>query len=217
MKNFNWEEFKNGEIAVHCDTEEKADDFLKECEKRNIKWIGGDNATHHNHYSVNFGLTCYCGKKGVLTYSDKVYFIQEGTTIVKWEVKEVKERTFKEVIANIKEGEVWENNKMNLVIKLIEGRIYIGDRYDNEVDGFIGQYIPLTLKFELQRKKYSFDEAFKAYEEGKEIESCEGCKFKRCDKDVVLIIDFAGDKIKRSSCEDLFSIKEIRGKWYIND
>lgn len=24
MKNFNWEEFKNGEIAVHCDTEEKA-------------------------------------------------------------------------------------------------------------------------------------------------------------------------------------------------
>ncbi|MDC4242743.1 hypothetical protein NE398_21740, partial [Clostridium tertium] len=141
----------------HCDTEEKADDFLKECEKRNIKWIGGDNATHHNHYSVNFGLTCYCGKKGVLTYSDKVYFIQKGTTIVKWEVKEVKERTFKEVIANIKEGEVWENNKMNLVIKLIEGRIYIGDRYDNEVDGFIGQYIPLTLKFELQRKKYSFE------------------------------------------------------------
>ena len=217
MKNFNWEEFKNGEIAVHCDTEEKADDFLKECEKRNIKWIGGDNATHHNHYSVNFGLTCYCGKKGVLTYSDKVYFIQKGTTIVKWEVKEVKERTFKEVIANIKEGEVWENNKMNLVIKLIEGRIYIGDRYENEVVGFIGQYIPLTLKFELQRKKYSFEEAFKAYEEGKEIESCEGCKFKRCDKDVVLIIDFAGDKIKRSSCEELFSIKEIRGKWYIND
>lgn len=216
MKNFNWEEFKNGEIAVHCDTEEKADDFLKECEKRNIKWIGGDNATHHNHYSVNFGLTCYCGKKGVLTYSDKVYFIQEGTTIVKWEVKEVKERTFKEVIANIKEGEVWENNKMNLVIKLIEGRIYIGDRYDNEVDGFIGQYIPLTLKFELQRKKYSFEEAFKAYEEGKEIESKE-FKYKK-------INGIDGFKLIRekygwNECEDGFEIHldEIRDKWYIND
>lgn len=213
---FDWGRFKNGEIAVHCDTEEKADDFLKECEKRNIKWIGGDNATHHNHYSVNFGLTCYCGKKGVLTYSDKVYFIQEGITIVKWEVKEVKERTFKEVIANIKEGEVWENNKMNLVIKLIEGRIYIGDRYDNEVDGFIGQYIPLTLKFELQRKRYSFEEAFKAYEEGKEIESKE-FKYKKING--IDSFKLIREKYGWNECEDGFEIHldEIRDKWYIND
>lgn len=213
MKNFNWEEFKNGEIAVHCDTEEKADDFLKECEKRNIKWIGGDNATHHNHYSVNFGLTCYCGKKGVLTYSDKVYFIQKGTTIVKWEVKEVKERTFKEVIANIKEGEVWESEEK--IIRKISGAIVIGFKDKENIDSEM-EFLD-NVKYKLQRKEYTFEEAFKAYEEGKEIESCEGCKFKRCDKDVVLIIDFAGDKIKRSSCEELFSIKEIRGKWYIND
>ncbi|WP_250455947.1 hypothetical protein [Clostridium tertium] len=209
---FDWGRFKNGEIAVHCDTEEKADDFLKECEKRNIKWIGGDNATHHNHYSVNFGLTCYCGKKGVLTYSDKVYFIQEGTTIVKWEVKEVKERTFKEVIANIKEGEVWESTIKT--VSLINGAINIERK--NKIETYY-IYIKESELFKLQRKEYTFQEAFKAYEEGKEIESCEGCKFKRCDKDVVLIIDFAGDKIKRSSCEELFSIKEIRGKWYIND
>lgn len=219
MKNFNWEEFKNREIAVHCDTEEKANDFLKECNKQGITWTNGEKTTEINcwfWYEKDTSYACSEGKSK-LTFEFLKHYKDKGLETIKWEIDKMKELTFKEVIADIKEGEVWENNKMNLVIKLIEGRIYIGDRYDNEVDGFIGQYIPLTLKFELQRKKYSFEEAFKAYEEGKEIESCEGCKFKRCDKDVVLIIDFAGDKIKRGSCEELFSIKEIRGKWYIND
>lgn len=48
MKNFNWEEFKNGEIAVHCDTEEKANDFLKECNKQGITWTDGDKTTEIN-------------------------------------------------------------------------------------------------------------------------------------------------------------------------
>lgn len=127
------------------------------------------------------------------------------------------ELTFKEVIANIKEGEVWENNKMNLVIKLIEGRIYIGDRYDNEVDGFIGQYIPLTLKFELQRKEYTFDEAFKAYEEGKEIESVETKRMFMKDntQDKVFFSNTNG-WLSSYLCNGL-SIHEIRNKWYINN
>lgn len=192
MKNFNWEEFKNGEIAVHCDTEEKADDFLKECEKRNIKWIGGDNATHHNHYSVNFGLTCYCGKKGVLTYSDKVYFIQKGTTIVKWEVKEVKERTFKEVIANIKEGEVWESTIRT--VSLINGAINIERK--NKIETYY-IYIKESELFKLQRKEYTFQEAFKAYKEGRIPESA-----------------INGQILDSHSRIDM---RIIEGKWYIND
>ncbi|MDB1935363.1 hypothetical protein PMY12_19165 [Clostridium tertium] len=125
------------------------------------------------------------------------------------------EKTFKEVIANIKEGEVWDDGFLKIQMK--RGTISIGSLNEEPFKNIIGFVINPCKKFKLQRKEYKFDEAFKAYEEGKEIESCEGCKFKRCDKDVVLIIDFAGDKIKRSSCEELFSIKEIRGKWYIND
>lgn len=206
---FDWDRFKNGEIAVHCDTEEKADDFLKECEKRNIKWIGGDNATHHNHYSVNFGLTCYCGKKGVLTYSDKVYFIQKGTTIVKWEVKEVKERTFKEVIANIKEGEVWENGYFKVELK--GGSYCIGRTQDQVSKNIIGFVIYPHVKFKLQRKEYTFQEAFKAYEEGKEIESCyTATKF--CENEY----------LENNICSDWklgvsFKVDEIKGKWYINE
>lgn len=125
------------------------------------------------------------------------------------------EKTFREVIADIKEGEVWDNGYFKIELK--GGSYCIGRTQDQVSKNIIGFVIYTHVKFKLQRKEYTFQEAFKAYEEGKEIESCEGCKFKRCDKDVVLIIDFAGDKIKRGSCEELFSIKEIRGKWYIND
>lgn len=109
------------------------------------------------------------------------------------EVKEMKELTFKEVIANIKENEVWES-AYSIVSKL-ENRI------DIEVSGnckSIG--IGDTVKFKLRRKEYTFEEAFKAYEEGKEIESC-----------------FSKKKFRIYSWEDIFNAKEIKEKWYIND
>ena len=36
-----WEGFKSGKFAVHCDTEEKAKQFLKECDEHGIKWCTG--------------------------------------------------------------------------------------------------------------------------------------------------------------------------------
>lgn len=38
---FDWEAFKAGKFAVHCDTEEKAEAFLKECDGVGIKWFTG--------------------------------------------------------------------------------------------------------------------------------------------------------------------------------
>ena len=35
---FDWEGFKSGKFAVHCDTEEKAREFLKECDGNGIRW-----------------------------------------------------------------------------------------------------------------------------------------------------------------------------------
>lgn len=35
---FDWDAFKAGKVAVHCDTEEKAKAFLKECEEHELKW-----------------------------------------------------------------------------------------------------------------------------------------------------------------------------------
>lgn len=55
--------------------------------------------------------------------------------------------------------------------------------------------------FSIERKKYSFAEAFKAYEEGKEIESCINSDW----------------YYKLGECELLVYAKEIKGEWYIND
>lgn len=210
-----WDRFKNGKIAVHCDTEEKANDFLKECNKQGITWTDGDKTTEINcwfWYEKDTSYACSDGKSK-LTFEFLEHYKDKELEIIKWEIDKMKELTFKEVIANIKEGEVWESEEK--IIQKISCAIVIGLKDKENIGSEMG-FLD-NVKYKLQRKEYTFQEAFKAYEEGKEIESCEGCKFKRCDKDVVLIIDFAGDKIKRGSCEELFSIKEIRGKWYIND
>ena len=88
-----------------------------------------------------------------------------------------KMKTFKQVIADIKEGEVWRNTNSDSRISRIEFNQDFKTIvfYGNE-EGVSGNSLcatNLTDKFTLQRKKYTFTEAFKAYEEGKEIESCE--------------------------------------------
>ena len=42
-----WEEFKKGKIAVHCDTEEKAKDFVDKCYEKGISFFFND-------------IACYC-------------------------------------------------------------------------------------------------------------------------------------------------------------
>lgn len=206
---FDWDRFKSGEIAVHCNTEEKANDFLKECDKKGMKWVTGENATYDNNYYKHDERTCYRGGRDILTFIDENYFKNKGIEIVKWEVKEMKELTFKEVIANIKEGEVWENE--------IAPISFIRLRADGVLDFNENEGINLNCTYKLKRKEYTFEEAFKALVEGEEVESCEGNKFKMVREYKVLVIDFAGQKIEFNDEADLFSIKEIKGKWYIND
>lgn len=216
---FDWDRFKKGEIAVHCDTEEKAKDFLKECKNRNINWLTGRDVTQRNNWESYKKDTCYCCFDGdsKLGYSDYEFYIREGKEIIKWEVKEMKELTFKEVIANIKEGEVWESNEKTITIKYDQVIIQVKEGYEGRVNGNERMALSLDKKYKLQRKKYTFEEAFKAYEEGKEIES-ESYKYKKCNRaDCFKLIRSIKDEWIK--CEDGFEIHldEIRGKWYIND
>lgn len=114
----------------------------------------------------------------------------------------MKELTFREVIANIKDGEIWENEKQRVA------RIYINKLGNVQLEGddidFAQNFstcVDLNAKYKLKRKKYSFTEAFKAYEEGKEIESCINSDW----------------YYKLGECELLVYAKEIKGEWYIND
>ena len=124
------------------------------------------------------------------------------------------EKTFREVIKDIKPGEVWENSYKE--IKCIGDTITIRSTYNTNCD---------TLNFSeeslytLKRKVYTFEEAFKAYEEGKEIESIRNkVKLKKKD-DVLLFYKFEFMEKWAITSEDIatFSIDVIRDKWYIND
>lgn len=118
------------------------------------------------------------------------------------------EKTFREVIADIKEGEVWEC-RSKYIQRFADGiQIYHKEK---------GKSTPSMLmrnndKFKLQRKEYTFAEAFKAYEEGKEIESCYSqYKYKKEGG-----LDLYSKTENEWYGEDNFEIDEIRGKWYIN-
>ncbi|MGG7058738.1 hypothetical protein ACQPUZ_10610 [Clostridium tertium] len=127
------------------------------------------------------------------------------------EVKEDKmEKTFREVIADIKEGEVWkalsleiEKDSIGITIRGIKGNTTIGDNFT----------------FNLKRKEYTFEEAFKAYEEGKEIESIlTGDKFKKKKRSDESDFDSYWDEgLEVWWKNEEFSLEIIRNKWYIND
>ncbi len=124
----------------------------------------------------------------------------------------MKELTFREVIANIKEGETWEG--LDYTIIYFGGKI--GIMY-NDGEEYQGVYPKIDSLFKLRRKEYTFQEAFEAFEQGKEIESCEtatSCYL----KDDRVLIKISGEPFIKMNKEDLhFSFKQIKGKWYIND
>ncbi len=86
--------------------------------------------------------------------------------------------TFKEIINREidKEKEVWKNGYCE-VTKYKDGEIVIKDSFAIN-DGYV--YIKSNELFTLVRKEVNLDEALKALEEGKEIESvASGYKFKK--------------------------------------
>lgn len=122
-------------------------------------------------------------------------------------------KTFREVITDIKEREVWICEKFNRkIIKGDDGVIEIRALNDKTFDN-ISALIFNDEIYELQRQQYSFKEAFKAYEEGWEIESCYNqYKYKKING-----IDLYSKTENDLYDADSFGINEIRGKWYINN
>lgn len=137
----------------------------------------------------------------LLHYKNRFEIVKEGNKMGK---------TFKEVIADIKEGETWiQKDKGYIVSKIANfgGDIVIELDSSRSVFGTKGTYT-------LERKEYSFNEAFKAYEEGKEIESCEnGYKY------LQNTFTYPGNEqwLCFRNSEQMFTTDAIRGKWYIND
>lgn len=189
------------------------------------------------------GLSCYgdncpfrsideCGKITIEMKEVAKEYIGKHSP-VKEEIKTKK--TFREVIVDIKKGEVWEEKTKSRQLHKIYinelGNIsfeYIGVpcskvvKGEDNVEGttWYDLVVDATEErlFTLQRKEYTFEEAFKAYEDGKVIESLVDKQYKHKLIDEkpyykTKNIDWTGFD-KESS---LFSLNEIKGKWYINN
>ena len=137
-----------------------------------------------------------------LCFKEDAFEIVKEDTMVK---------TFKEVIEDIKEKEIWENENFILMLTF-DKKIRI--THKEGFDDCVAIYIDINSKFKLKREEYTFAEAFKAYEEGKEIESLESrYKYKQNEM-------FFNSTVGWHDFYDhngIFSLKEIRGKWYINN
>ena len=92
------DDFKNEEIAVHCDTKEKSDKFMKYLESVGLGSL--------NTYHVYNERTCYEYPR-TLKYSDKKYFTDNNYIVVDFDQFEIKEKmlakkmyTFNEINSN---------------------------------------------------------------------------------------------------------------------
>ena len=52
MKEFDWEEFDKGIIAIHCKTKNEANNFLREAKKLRYEWRGGESIFPENNYDM---------------------------------------------------------------------------------------------------------------------------------------------------------------------
>lgn len=83
VNSFDWESFKSGKFAVHCDTEEKARAFMKECDEHGIKWSGGDKASKRVHVHGFAPDRCYnLNNLKYITVADVAYYTKNGFTII---------------------------------------------------------------------------------------------------------------------------------------
>jgi hypothetical protein len=69
---FDWQSFKSGKFAVHCDTVEKAREFLKECDEHGIKWCTGQRPITEQKETrweaYKFKTSYSCDSNGGLMY-----------------------------------------------------------------------------------------------------------------------------------------------------
>lgn len=238
---FSWDAFENGNLCVLCDTKEKASDFLKKCHERGLSWSTGDSLLRKTEWEDEKENTVYCRFRQGITYDNYDFIKNERCVdIFKWNMKEEpkveinkdgvsvngeisidsennvtpietnKNISFAEVMNHILDGQTWSDGTVSIT---------------KEEDGVTIEFNDTTLiftndykDFRLQRPKeeLSFNEAFELYEQGKEIESLvsEERYKKREDGTDMIWDDFDEDWI-RNDFE--FELREIRGKWIVNE
>ena len=112
--------------------------------------------------------------------------------------------------------EIKEMTLNEILDSIFEGKLEM-EEFNKQFETFCYEKVMEMLTKQFKRPQYTFQEAFKAFEEGKEIESCEsGFKFEIYE-DATKIKREGYKTIYEYKAVKIFSTEEIQGKWYIND
>lgn len=111
---FDWDKFRDIEnkIAVHCKTEEEANDFCRKMHNHGMKWCTGRSYLSDNNFKYTRG-TCYCNNGTCGSY---YHIINIGYTILEW--KDYMEKEFTK--ADLKDGMFVVSRNGNIYIKIGE-------------------------------------------------------------------------------------------------
>lgn len=131
MKDFNWFEFKKGKVAVNCDTEEKAMDFLNKCKEHELKQGDRFDLLHeYTFFNINRANLCYAYdhmNSGRIAYADIAFYKSRSYKIVEWEIDENMNKEFTKT--DLKSGMVVEYR--NGERRVIVGETLVGECYQN--------------------------------------------------------------------------------------
>ena len=238
MKNFNWKEFREGrEIAVHCNTEEKAKNFFEECMNNSIvAWCGGESPiqnedTEWRNYRAE---TCYSNTDNI-EYENLGWYQGHNYKIVEWiiedndikieatiEKQEQTEFTYQEVIAKIKDGETYSCSGINPYY--VESISREGDDvlFQGEISDGVGINLVEQL-FTLQEPKDKYriyyvehtvdGDTYRFREENSEDYFAKGesviCNTEKMGRTYGKVKETKSEKLTKKEYEDLDTIEEI--------
>lgn len=171
---FDWEGFRNNEFVVLCNTEEKAEDFLKECYKKGMYWASSKTTALFKYCKDND--TCYSynfNDNNHIQYSRKSFYLDKGYKVIEWKIENKIDCDREYNIMEIKEFPEGTEFIDGLCLKI---------RFNNNCMEVLSNKTKkwteckitknwLNSKFKIVKrdKKVSFKEAIQAYENGKAV------------------------------------------------
>lgn len=166
MENFNWTKFKQGKIIAYCKTIEEELNFLQECDKQGLMWCSGVKPSQLSYLKKNCldGIYFDYSFYGLTYLTPEEVEADEIERSIHWEIKPKTKFTWKEVFANIQEGE--EYTSYNKFIKMVDGRLVFGDD-----TGYMSFLSDTEFTKKEQPKPVDFNEAHKQMKLGKIVRS----------------------------------------------
>lgn len=228
MKEFNWNEFRNNKMAVHCKTEEEAKDFIKVAYENDCKWSDRYRSfTNFDVYGCKTTYTCGSYNKNQLEWCYYNYFKENNYKIYEWSdfmKQENKGGNFKiRVVENIGDCSVDVFGSIGTVFEVENGVFKDKEGFTWINDGKTYKSIE-DINNQINKEDLSFRTRFELIKEQQEEynltiqdimkDENEGNKYKSDSYTIDFIA--TGDKLittdeKKYNIVDLYSMKHILG------